>query len=416
MTKKQMRKLMRDIERQKTKRQKTDTADTLPQQQRQPAAAEEARRGADPWLGGAEPLAPDSPKPYPHPQIQGLMWAAGDTRCGGVGTTAWMATELQGWGGSLLAEAASRRQRTAAASTAAATGQQKQLSVPDVRAVLPVACARYDRLQKNVKKARAAQQLSTKPEVELTSQQGTAAAAAAASAAGSVVSAAVDLLRGGGAVAAAKPKPREVEMEKEQQEKEKEGLAAEDRSDFIEYADQRTKTMTRAEHLAFTQSREISLARSAASFVAWLQHHQHQLGSAAGGNRSSSSSAAADRSDEEDYDFDEDESDSPAAASASTTAGEQMQTQTQTQTQVQLKVAPSARSLLAHILRERLFAIVSTANRTRDTSGTRLYEIAATGDGEAAHKGQLSELVDALTVPELAEASRRLPPPEFEGQ
>lgn len=430
--KRNIRKLKRDIQKQKQIKRQRHT-----QQQRQevPAAAAASlalahplaqppaarRRVGQHWGDAAALLAsePPTPRPYPYHEVEALMWVAGDVcSCGtaGVGTVDWMVDELHEWGSALVAEAAARH--TAGGAAAAAAGVQVAVRLKDVQALLPVACAQYEELSTETKKARTAQHLESHktevadlPAAELRSvaggQQaqvrtkvqhlrGTSSGPHSASGAATV-----------SAAESALPGANVVEM------------GVESSKDFIAFADERTERMrSRSELFAFTKARETSLLRrnrparrggqkAAVSsgtlthrndFVDWLLGHSqagcHDNDFARPLQPLESAWDDHDDGGDEDDDYDNiDEEDTGAsAATVRPTAGG---------THCSVTIGSDARGVIASMLRSRLFGIVSVANRARHAQS------ASTRDGEAV--GQLRELSCALTVVELVEAKLQLP-------
>jgi hypothetical protein len=440
MSTKQLRKLKRDILLQKKKKRKQERQE---QEASRPAGAADAAFSSPPgqpsvtrhrvgehWGNAAAQLVPEpsSPRPYPYRDVEALMWIAGDVcSCGtaGVGTVDWMVDELREWGSALVAEAAARNTSSGAAATA---GVEVVVRLKDVQAVLPVACAQYEALSTETKKARTAQHLESHmtevadmPAAELRSVAGGGQSQARPQG---------QHLRGSSsgpdshpASSAAAATTTDLALAGPTAE-----MGVESSKDFIGFADERTKRMrSRSELFAFTKARETSLLRKnrpagrglqqAAArsgvfthgndFIDWLLGHGHAGCRDDDFARSPEAPESAWDDEEGDYDNIEDTDGDMIAGNIATavtgmsavavraTAGDRP---------CRVTIGSDARGVIASLLRSRLFGIVSIANRARHAHG------AGTRDGEAGEQpaGHLRELSCALTVVELVEAKAQL--------
>jgi hypothetical protein len=407
--------------------------------------------------------------------VEALMWAAGDVwGCGmaGVGTVDWMVEELRHCGSQTVAEL-----QQVAARRSSGGGGSSAVALQDVRTLLPALCTRYEQLVKQTKNARTARLLESRkaditdiPAAQLLSVSATATTAPAAAGTAAGGAAAAPGGGGGGVSTSTSGDEREnaVNMSVD--------VGVESRADFIAFADERTRQMSSREELfAYTKARQTTLLGTASVgwgrgrgksggelFVDWLMHgaaastgytDDTRTGTGADddiGDDHDDDDDDDDGGDEEDYDeldggdnaSEQRTSDIAAVAAAADTTSTTTSAAAAAAAAAQTVARPSiddtvstgsisagARPVLAHMLRERLFGIVSLANRNRNpnpnpnpnanaNANTSARSASAGNNGEGGKGGshhphpppprQLAELSCALTVTELCEARAQL--------
>lgn len=464
MSTKQLRKLKKEIKLHKKRQRqaKAQAASTTPQAHTaasdrgghmpmgEPAAAR--RRVGDPWSYPAfQTSGPPSPRPYPYRDVEALMWVAGDVHaCGtaGVGTVDWMVADLHQWGSALVAEIVKRQSMVVATPTAPADAVVIRLR--DVKSLLPVACAHFEALSTETKKARTAQNLENRdtevanmPPTELHSvvagqPQPMAQAKLPQTASPNLrseLTTASQAAMSPCAAAASVSVPASTNAVATQ--RASVGMGVESSEDFIAFADERTKQMSSASELfTFTKARETSLVRrnrpargkAATStkaakvegskiavsygnqFLDWLLGHYQADDESAAKQPQPPEAVWTSQQDDEDEDYDNLDNDTDGGTLVGTTAVPVSGADTG---QVAVEGAGSiatidndARAVIASMLRSRLFGIVSSANRSRNIK----HVSACVGRQHFGQNyGELKELSCALTIAELVEARLRLP-------